>query len=86
MTTHHMITDIEKEGNCIYCSNKLDEKKWFSKFSESKHYKCIICTCGKSNCVEAGFIGTGHDNWSGLEKKIVNSGNVKIIEKNLRIL
>ena len=81
-----MVKDIEKDGSCIYCSNKLDKKKWFSKFSASAHYKCVSCTCGKLNCVEAGYIGTGHDSWSGLEEKVAKSDKIKIVKKELRIL
>ena len=86
MVDHHLIKEIEKEGSCIYCSNKLDRDKWFSRFSASQHYKCVVCKCGKTNCVDPGFIGTGHDSWSGLEKKVAKSSNVKIIEKNVRII
>jgi len=83
---HHLTKDIEKDGNCIYCSEKLDSTKWTSKFSSRNHYKCVICKCGKQNCVEVGFIGTGHDGWSDLEKKVEKSSNVKIVNEDVRIL
>ncbi|MAG15541.1 hypothetical protein CMO88_00615 [Candidatus Woesearchaeota archaeon] len=85
MADHHLIKNVERGGSCIYCSEKLDDK-WESSFSARKHYKCVVCKCGKSNCIEADFMGTGHDNWSELEKKVSKNSSVRIIEKNVRIL
>ena len=86
MIDHHLIKSIEKDGNCIYCSEELDADEWKSSFASQSHYKCIVCSCGKKNCVRVGFIGTGHDTWSGLEKKIEKSDSIKIVEKNVRTL
>ena len=83
---HHLVREIDRDGNCIYCSEKIDRSEWRSEFSSRKHYKCVTCSCGKSNCVEVEFIGTGHDNWSGLENKIVKNDNVKVVESTVRVL
>ena len=85
MIDHHLIKRIEKEGNCIYCSEKLPDT-WESSFASQSHYKCVVCTCGKNNCVRVNFQGTGHDTWSGLEKKIEKSDSIKPVEKNIRVL
>ena len=53
----------------MYCSSELSGK-WVSGFSGPRHYKCTVCACGRENYVDAGFIGTGHDGWGGLEKKV----------------
>ena len=84
MNDHHLIKEIEKEGQCVYCNAKL-EGTWDSSFESRSHYKCIICKCGKENCVDIHISGTGHDSWSGLEKEVQKS-NVKIVEKNVRIV
>ena len=86
MDDHHMIRKVEKEGQCIYCNETLDAQKWESEFAPRNHYKCVICKCGKENCVKVDFVGTGHDNWSGLEKKVKASRHVKIIESSTKIL
>jgi len=86
MADPHWIRSTERDGSCMYCSKKLNKEKWTSSFSSGSHYKCVVCSCGKTNCVSMNFIGTGHDSWSGLEKKVVKSGSVTVLEKNVRIL
>ncbi len=82
----HLIRDIARDGNCIYCNEKLDSTQWASVFSQVLHYKCVLCRCGKENCLKVGFIGTGHDSWGGLEKKVAKGSSIKIVDKNVRIL
>ena len=84
MVDHHLIKKSDIGGTCVYCNKALDAN-WVSSFSSETHYKCIVCTCGKANCTDVSFIGTGHDSWSELEKKVVKS-SVKIIEKSVKIL
>lgn len=74
--------DIGQE--CIYCSKPL-KGEWFSDFASETHYKCIICSCGRENCTDVDFIGTGHDKLSGLEKKVEKS-SIKVVENSVTIL
>ncbi len=82
----HLIRNIERDGSCIYCNEKLPPEKWGSVFAQVQHYKCVLCRCGKENCVKMDFIGSGHDSWSGLEERIAKSASVKVIKKDVRIL
>lgn len=85
MADLHLIKEVELGGQCLYCSKPL-KGEWFSEFSSETHYKCTLCSCGRENCVEVDFMGTGHDSWSGLEEKVARSSSVKVIERNMRIL
>lgn len=82
----HLIRNIERDGSCIYCSERLPSEKWDSFFAQVQHYKCVLCKCGKDNCVRVDFIGSGHDSWSGLEDKVTRSTSIKVIKKDVRIL
>lgn len=82
----HLIRTVERNGSCIYCNEQLDSEKWSSVFAQIHHYKCVLCKCGKENCVKVDFAGTGHDSWSGLERKIAGNSSISIIEKKVRIL
>lgn len=82
----HLIRNIEHDGICIYCGEPLDSEKWSSVFAQVNHYKCVLCKCGKENCVKVDFIGSGHDSWSGLEERIAKSAVIKVIKKDVRIL
>ena len=84
MIDHHMIKAVERGGNCVYCNETLESGKWQSEFTPGSHYKCVVCKCGKENCIKVSYIGTGHDSWSGLEKKV--SSSVKIVESSIKIL
>ncbi|MBI2663935.1 hypothetical protein HYX10_01180 [Candidatus Woesearchaeota archaeon] len=86
MRDHHFTKKIVKGGSCIYCSKELEAGKWESSFSPRRHYKCIVCSCGKTNCLNVNFIGSGHDSFSGLEEKVAKSSSIKVVEKNLRFL
>lgn len=85
MNDPHIIRKVERNGSCIYCNESLENSKWTSDFAQGVHYKCVICTCGKQNCARVNFIGSGHDKWSGLEKKVVKS-NTKVEESKIRML
>ena len=82
---HHLVKRTDIGGSCIYCGQKL-EGSWKSEFSSETHYKCILCKCGKANCTEVSFMGTGHDSWSGLEKRVTSSTRVKTVERSVKIL
>ncbi len=82
----HLIRNIERDGSCIYCSEKLEPEKWGSVFAQVQHYKCVLCRCGRENCVRVDFIGSGHDSWSGLEKKVAKGSSIKVIGKSVKIL
>lgn len=85
MFDHHLVKNVAPGSACIYCNDTL-QGEWQSDFSGVKHYKCTICSCGKENCVNVDFSGTGHDGWSELEKKVSQTGSVRVIKKNIRIL
>lgn len=85
MPDHHLVRRAEKGGSCIYCSRQLEDA-WISEFFAAAHYKCVLCTCGKQNCVKVDYIGTGHDAWSGLETKIKGNSKIIAIENKTRIL
>ncbi len=82
----HLIREIRRDGSCIYCNEKLQAENWSSVFAQIQHYKCVLCKCGKENCVKVDFGGTGHDSWSGLEEKIAKNSSVKVVNKDVRIL
>ena len=56
--------DEEPPLNCSYCKRDLDIKEWKSDWHDEKHYKTIICGCGKKNWCDVEFIGSGHDSFS----------------------
>lgn len=69
MTSHHLIKETVE---CIYCNKSNKEKEWFSEWNREHHYKCFVCSnCGKKNHIRVNFHGSGHDNWSDLERKIL---------------
>jgi hypothetical protein len=86
MPDHHLIRAVERGGWCIYCDKKLDDTAWKSSFTPGSHYKCIVCSCGKTNCMEVFYIGTGHDGMSGLEQKISGKGRIIPLENTTKIL
>ncbi|MCP3684909.1 MAG: hypothetical protein GY861_19785 [bacterium] len=53
----------------MYCGRTIDRDKWKSEFISELHYKTMECECGKKNKIIVHFHGSGHDNWSELEKK-----------------
>ena len=46
------------------------------------HYKAAICKCGKKNVIRMRFYGSGHDNWSSLEKKVNGESERQVIKKS----
>ncbi|OGM01953.1 hypothetical protein A3K72_00090 [Candidatus Woesearchaeota archaeon RBG_13_36_6] len=69
MTSHHLIKNTVE---CIYCGKNDLKKEWFSEWNAEHHYKCFLCPhCGKHNHIRVNFHGSGHDDASGLEKKII---------------
>lgn len=47
-----------------------DMSEWKSEFAAHAHYKTISCSCGKTSRIKVKD-GSGHDDWSVLEKKLV---------------
>lgn len=61
----HSFSDHLKEGNCEYCSNKLDVSKscseWDDMHHEDHHYHGISCdSCGKKNWTKVDMC-SGHE-------------------------
>jgi ribosomal protein L31 len=66
----------------MYCSNRLDIKRWKSDFSNHKHYKINKCeSCGKESRVDVDYHGSGHEEWTG-ETSFLNAS--ESIERILR--
>ncbi|NQV08624.1 hypothetical protein HQ529_02085 [Candidatus Woesearchaeota archaeon] len=65
MTMHHLVKEETIESMCIYCGDKLSNKRWISEFDFLRHYKTVLCKCGVKNWIRKGFISSGHehDNW-----------------------
>ena len=59
MFTDHVITNSDCREICNYCGQKLE--KWNSSFIGSKHYKSVVCGCGKNHSFTVNFDGSGHD-------------------------
>ena len=74
MDIHHIIRAAYSASICIYCSAELNPDKWESEFDAELHYKGVVCKCGKKNIIKLDFQGSGHDNWSRLEKKANGEG------------
>jgi hypothetical protein len=60
---------VKRLTNCNYCSqelNLLDVKSEWD--TDNRHYKLLICSCGKKNWVKVDYFGSGHEKeWSELE-------------------
>lgn len=69
---HHVFSEKHGKHCCIYCGQKLDMNEWHSELFAEKHYKVIKCDkCRKKSRLKMMFMGSGHDNWSGLEKRVM---------------
>ena len=71
MTSHHHIGQKDLKEKCPYCGSGLKKEDWRSEFEAFHHYKHNKCGCGKTVSIKVDFHGSGHDDWSGLEKKII---------------
>ena len=60
---HHLVNEEEVFEKCLYCGKKFD-KEWKSNFDVLKHYKQVVCSCGKINKIRVKFHGSGHDDWT----------------------
>jgi len=70
---HHIMKEEELKSRCIYCSAKIELKKWKSEFENFFHYKSAVCDrCHHRNRIRVKFSGSGEDAWAeGLEKKVI---------------
>jgi hypothetical protein len=66
---HQLITEKKGKFRCIYCGRRHNMDNWKSEFTAHKHYKTIRCSCGKMSRIRV-VDGSGHDEWSKLEKKV----------------
>lgn len=71
--THHLITERKGKLRCIYCGKLHDMDNWKSEFTMHRHYKVIMCECGKQSRIKVKD-GSGHDEWSRLERKVISDG------------
>ena len=67
MTMHHLVREDDFFDFCPYCKKEIMPNhvhKWHSEFSGEKHYKSMICGCGKHLRIKVDFHGSGQDSWS----------------------
>lgn len=75
MEVDHLIN--EKQINllkttCVYCSNRLDLKKWKHYCEGPYCYKTNDCSeCGRTNTVRVD-IGSGHDDWNKIPSETID--------------
>ncbi len=67
---HHILNEKSGKFRCIYCGKRHRMSGWESEFTAHRHYKVITCFCGRKSSIRTAD-GSGHDNWSRLEKKLV---------------
>lgn len=69
---HHILREAEGKLYCLYCGQKHEMREWRSEIIGDKHYKTIKCRkCRKKSCIKVKFMGSGHDDWGKLEKKVM---------------
>ena len=68
MSKFHLITEEHLKDKCVYCNSELAD--WCSEFHMNKHYKTARCRCGKKIRISVDFLGSGHDNWDTIEKRV----------------
>jgi hypothetical protein len=74
MTVHHLISEADQRHSCPYCGKSVAALHWKSLFDfDNSHYKEFNCSCGRRMTIKVGFVGSGHDSWNSIEKKIMEA-------------
>ncbi|MGM5484799.1 MAG: hypothetical protein ACQEP1_02910 [Nanobdellota archaeon] len=53
------------KGQCVYCGNHMNDKRWISNHFGGIHYKETVCSCGHNHRIRVNMDTSGHDNWDG---------------------